>query len=165
MEIKSISQKIFKTSPSKIETNSNHTNPFGVNFKGNMISADVFESNEKSKVSFTGNNLIQNAAKKGRMWTSAIVGSMNNVNQAISSRLNRIVDCGRKMTDGVKKAWNYLNTTNLQITLDANLVERTSKALARITSDSAYSSKRLAGCSVDELRGMFGELATVRVLA
>lgn len=165
MEIKSISQKIFKTSPSKIETNSNHTNPFGVNFKGNMISADVFETSDKSKISFKGAEIAQQVAKKSKMLHSALVGSMGDLSQAISSRLNRIVDCGRKMTDGVKKAWNYLNTTNLEITLDANLVERTSNALARITSNNAYSSGRLAKCSVEELGGMFRELATVRISA
>lgn len=97
MEIKSISQKIFKTSASKVENNSSHTNPFGVNFKGNMISADVFESSEKAeKVSFKGAELAAKAGEKCRMLQSTIVGSLRDFS---TKAKDSVADFGRRIKD------------------------------------------------------------------
>lgn len=118
MRIGSISEKIFKTPSNKIENNSNQTNPFGVSFKGNIINADVFESSEKSNISFKGAELAAKAGAKCKMLTSALVGSMGNMNFAISKRLNSVVDLGRKMKEKVTGAWKYLNETSLAINFD-----------------------------------------------
>lgn len=100
MEIKSISQKIFRTSPNKTESNhnkvdNNHTNPFGVNFKGNIIQADVFDKSEKSGISFKGAEIAAKVANKGKIWTSAVVGSINNANEAMRRILNPVASFGR----------------------------------------------------------------------
>lgn len=125
MEIKSISQKIFRTSPKVNENNASHTNPFGVNFKGKMISADVFESAEKTGIV---SNIAEKVGNKCKMLTSAIVGSIGDMNSAISSRLNSVVDFGRRVKEninglglnisgGLSRTWDYLNNTNLFITM------------------------------------------------
>lgn len=105
MEIKSISQKIFRTSPNKTENNhnkvdSNHTNPFGVNFKGNIIQADVFDKSEKSSISFKGAEIAAKVANKGKIWSSAMVGALNmNINEAMSKMLNPVKSFGRKVKE------------------------------------------------------------------
>ena len=97
MEIRSISQKIFKSGQnSKVENNSRQTNPFGVNFQGNIIKADVFERSEAK--------LGQKIAQKGKMLSSAIVGSINSVNKAISQRLDSVVRVGKNLRQNVLKA-------------------------------------------------------------
>lgn len=134
MEIKSISQRIFKTSPNKIENAGAHTNPFGVSFKGNIISADVFEkADNKSKPAF-GSNLAARVGERSRLAMSAVVGSINSVNEAFGARIDSIVKFGRrirensrktwealnniKIEDGIKKAGNWINTNYLKISLD-----------------------------------------------
>ena len=163
MEIKSISQKIFKTAPSKIDStsvnNSNHTNPFGVNFKGNIINADVFESSEKAdKTSFTG-AIAKRVSGKCKMLASAIVGSINSMNEAMGSRLNTIVSFGKRAGERVSRAWNYLNNTNLSLHFDAKLVERTKGLLSAVT---GYSPGRLKEQPVNTLRDMFSSLVAER---
>jgi hypothetical protein len=102
MEIKNISQKIFRTSPSKTENN--HSNPFGVNFKGNIINADVFDSSEKkSNISFKGAEIATKVANKGKLWTSAMVGSINNASEAMSKLLNPVKDFGRTIKENALK--------------------------------------------------------------
>lgn len=166
MEIKSISQKIFRSSPSKIENNGSHTNPFGVSFKGNMISADVFETvAKKSNLVERFSELATKATNKGKMVTSAIVGSMGDVTSAISTRLNSVVSFGRRIGEGATKAWSYLNTKNLKMSLE--LVERRSKELLalNIIPESRYNVKNLKKLDpIGELEAMFQESANAKIM-
>lgn len=103
MEIKSISSisgKLFKTGMNKVEKSenrSNHTNPFGVSFKGNIINADVFE--EKNS------GLTENQ-NRGKMLVSTLVGSINSINSSISRRLNSVVNFGRRIGETTSDLWN-----------------------------------------------------------
>lgn len=106
MEIKSISSKIFRAAPRATEQN--HTNPFGVSFKGNMVTADVFTS--------TTPKLAEKVSNKGRMVVSAIVGSMNDFNSAMSARLNSVVSFGRRIKENATILWDKAN--NIEIHFD-----------------------------------------------
>lgn len=135
MEIKSISNKIFKTASKTNEnqTNqSNHTNPFGVNFKGKMITADVFDSSEKSEVSFAG-NIASKVAGKSKLITSTFIGAMGNLSNSISGTLNKAVNTFKNAGKSINRVWNYLNDTNVSISFD--LVKRSSRRLADIYTD------------------------------
>lgn len=109
MEIKSISSisgKLFKTNANKIEKSenrSNHTNPFGVSFKGNIINADVFEEN-------SGLTERQN---RGKMLVSTLVGSINSINSSISKRLNSVVNFGRRIKESTTNAWNQARSIDM----------------------------------------------------
>lgn len=141
MEIKSISQKIFRTAPGKIE--SNQTNPFGVNFKGNIINADVFQP---VKI-----NLVEKAANKSKMLTSAIVGSINDVNQAIKSRLDSVMAVGRRIKEKSVAAWKFLNEAKLSI----NFSERVENSIKFIWPNQQYRVENLMELSPkNELRDM-----------
>jgi len=108
MEIKSIN--VFKQSSKSVEKNenrenrANHTNPFGVNFKGNIINADVFESSEKG----------QSENRVNKFVDSIRVGSMNAFS-SISNRLNSVVSFGRRIKSDVSNMWQQAN--NIEITL------------------------------------------------
>ena len=91
MEIKSISAKLFRTNVNKSENQSNqasnHTNPFGVSFKGNIINADVFEDKKSD---------LTEKQNRGKMLVSTLVGSIGALNATMSNRLNSVVNfCGR----------------------------------------------------------------------
>ncbi|MDD3437513.1 MAG: hypothetical protein PHC64_10215 [Candidatus Gastranaerophilales bacterium] len=167
MEIKSISQsisqKIFNRNASnKIENNTNHTNPFGVNFKGSIISADVFESEKtESKNPFAGISSLSTAASKGRMWASATVGA---VGQAIGRRLDTVVSFGRRMKDGIASTWNYLNTTNARLDLGLGLVKRDDNTgLINLSfTGNGDSVKNLRKRPVSDLRDMFTDAIAKR---
>lgn len=156
MEVKSISQKIFGT-PKSIDNNSNHTNPFGVSFKGNIISADVFESSEKSNVAFKGAELAakvgSNLDKMSKLVSSTVVGSIGDMTSAIKTRLNSVVDFGKRIKDTTITAWNYLNTTKLSVTFGAEDTLLGMKI--RLTRGDAYEPQNLNGLSLVEKTSLF----------
>ncbi len=93
MSVSSVSKNIFRSAPKKVENN--QTNPFGVSFKGNVLTSDVFEKNKNtSKINFTGI-----ASTKSKMLSSAVVGSINDFASAISKRLNSVASFGRRIQD------------------------------------------------------------------
>lgn len=137
MEIKSISAKLFRPSVNKSENRSNHTNPFGVSFKGNIINADVFE---EKKSDLTGNQ------NRGKMLVSTLVGSINAINSSISNRLNSVVNfCGR-LKDSTVNAWQQARAIDV------------GKVMAdRIAFGGTYSVNRLQQRPVSELGAMLQE--------
>lgn len=151
MEIKSISKNFFKTLPSKIENNSNnncnHTNPFGVNFKGNIITADVFVK--------ANSGLVEKVSNKSKMLTSAIVGSVNSFNQAISSRLNSVVSYGKRLGTEVSEVLNReISMPNIKNIKDA--------VMDRISSMHNYSVNNLKKMEVNELENELNNILAVR---
>lgn len=135
MEVKSISPKIFGAAHAKIEGSGNHTNPFGINFKGNIINADVFETTDTTNnISFKGAALAAKVGNRCKMLTSTIVGSIGDMSSAISGRLDTIMESARnvgrniregitnvtgKITEHMSGALNYLHGTKLAIDFGA----------------------------------------------
>lgn len=125
MEIRSISKNFFKTASCKAENNNNQTNPFGVSFKGSFVPADVFVP--------SSGKIGEAVTKKSKMVTSAIVGSINSLSQSLTSRLNSIVNYGRRMRENAANFWNnaknteihldFLNTQNIKNILNTNINE------------------------------------------
>jgi hypothetical protein len=150
MEIKSISQKIFRTNLESVENKSNHTNPFGVNFKGKMIKmdalkdADVFESAAKSKLS-----------------ASTFVGS---IGSAISHRLNSVVDFGKKLGENVSKLWSEAKEYKIELG-SPELRERVSLIRDRISSLRKYSDSSLDAKGTSELKVMLTDAIATPVAA
>lgn len=138
MEIKSISQKIFKISSNKTENNSNHTNPFGVSFKGNIINADVFE---EKKSSLTENQ------NKGKMLVSTLVGSINAIHSSIGRRLNTVVSFGRRIKETTTDLWDKANNIDVGNFLSSRMPAFTG----------TYSVRRLQKLPVSDLSDMFRE--------
>ena len=93
------------------------SNPFGINFKGNVLTSDVFES---SKVKESNNNTSTNpfaaVSNKSKMVASAFVGGINSFNEAFRSRINSIISFGRQVKDSIASSWE--KAKNTEITLD-----------------------------------------------
>jgi hypothetical protein len=138
MEIKNISARIFRTSLNKTGNNSNHTNPFGVSFKGNIINADVFE--EK-------NSGLTERENKGKMLVSTLVGSINAIHSSIGRRLNSVVSFGRRIKETTTSLWDKANNVNMSDFLAARMP----------SFEGTYSVKNLKERPVSDLEGMFKE--------
>jgi hypothetical protein len=107
LSISKISQSFIKTKPQKIE---NHqTNPFGVSYKGNILTADVFEK-------AGGDNLVKRISNKSKLLSSVVVGSINKINSAIGTRLNSVVSFGKRIRENVSGLWNQAK--NIEISFD-----------------------------------------------
>lgn len=143
MEIKSISAKLFRKSVNNSENRSNHTNPFGVSFKGNIINADVFE---EKKSGLTENQ------NRGKMLVSTLVGSINAINSSISNRLNSVMNFGRRIKETTQNLWNQANSIDMT-TFMGNISDR-------IALGGAYSVNNLQKRPVSELEGMLKERLT-----
>ena len=107
LSIPSIRERLFNTSKHETSTqrNSNSTNPFSAtSFKGNVLTADVFESSNKndSKINFTG-----------KLKASALVGSISGIGEKFQNMINSVVEFGNKIKDNVVNSWNKLN--NIEI--------------------------------------------------
>lgn len=133
---------LFKSSQAAPKTASNHSNPFGVSFKGNVISADVFET---SKNETAGNGILE----KGKMLQSAIVGNINSFNNAIKSRVNSAVSFGRQVRDNISSAWEQAKNT--EITFDLNAL---SSYVAQRFAINPYGVNNLQQKPVSELEEM-----------
>lgn len=110
MEIKSISQKIFRTKSSNIsETNcSNQTNPFGVNYKGNMINADVFFCGKEKAVEGIGKKISNHVNKLTDAWKVGAMGSFSNMSNRFNSSINNV-------KSKAIQVYKYLTETNVEM--------------------------------------------------
>ena len=118
--------------------NKSVTNPFGVSFKGNVIQADVFQSSAQKASS--------GIAEKGKLFASAVVRGINNFNEAFKSRMNSIVNFGKKVTDTIEKIGNT------EIKFDIEGIKN------RLFPEREYNVKNLTNKPVDELKTMWSEL-------
>lgn len=161
MEIKSISQRIFRTASNNSENRSKQTNPFGVSIEGNVINADVFFSGAKESIA-------QKASNKSKMIMSTIVGSFGSFgsfNQKISNGLNTVIKLGRTIKEQgriirekTSAAWNYLNETNVE---SLNLSEKLS---GLNLPEKRYGVKNLLKLNPQEdLEPMFNDLVALKV--
>ncbi|MFA7658886.1 MAG: hypothetical protein WCY19_05590 [Candidatus Gastranaerophilaceae bacterium] len=145
MEIKKISQNFFKTASNKIE--SNQTNPFGVSFKGNIITADIITADVFTKV---GSNLAEKASKKSKMLTSAIVGSINAVSKSISTRLDSVVTFGKRIGANAADLWDKANHIEVPMPNIESIKNIVKEQVAAFNSYSVPSLKKLLIPSIED---------------
>jgi len=112
MEIKSISQKIFRTKSNSIESNSSQTNPFGVNYKGNMINADVFFTGKEKAVANAGvgvgKKISNHINKLTDAWKVGAMGSFSEMSNRFDASISRV----KAKAVQVRK---YLTETNVEM--------------------------------------------------
>ena len=134
---------------SKDERQEVHSNPFGINFKGNVLAADVFESSKAKEAKESTSNPFAQMSNKSKMVASAVVGSMNSFNEAFRSRINSIISFGRQVKETIASSWE--KAKNTEITLDfKGLVESVSSKF-----NNQYSVNNLLKQPVDDLSAMF----------
>lgn len=134
---------------SKTERQETHSNPFGINFKGNVLAADVFESSKTKETNTTSSNPFAQMSDKSKMVASAVVGSMNSFNEAFRSRINSIISFGRKIRDNISSSWEYAKNTEIKLDLKGLTDSITSRF------NNQYSVNNLVKQPVDDLGAMF----------
>ncbi|MBO5948467.1 hypothetical protein J6Q66_06495 [bacterium] len=92
------------------EQPSRATNPFGVSFKGSVIHADVFEKVSEVAQKET---LRSKVANRGKLMVSALVGNINNFNDAMKSRMNSIVSFGKQIKQRTADAIHRIANTEV----------------------------------------------------
>ena len=111
LSIPSIRARIFNTSKHEESTqrNSNSTNPFAASsFKGNVLTADVFES--------SNNKNNNNINFTGKLKASALVGSISGIGEKFQNIINSVVAFGNRIKDNVVNGWNKLNNIEISFT-------------------------------------------------
>ncbi|HPT40963.1 MAG TPA: hypothetical protein PLG15_01095 [Candidatus Gastranaerophilaceae bacterium] len=152
LSINNISKNFFRTTTVK-KVDKNHTNPFGVSFKGNVLTADVFETKNNNV------NLIERAKNKSRMLSSAVVGSITNLSSAISTRLNSVVSFGNRIRQNATDFWTKAQQTEIHIDM-AKLSNKITSKMPSFTG--TYKVSNLVKRPVSELEEMLkAELATI----
>ena len=143
LSISSIRERIFN--PTKHEKSvARSSNPFAqTSFKGNVLTADVFVSendkakeNQTNKISFTG-----------KLKASALVGSISGFGNKIQAGIESVVAFANRIKDNVVNCWNKLNNTEITFEPAKEAILRAgAKAGDAIHSmfDSGISSKQIA---------------------
>jgi hypothetical protein len=94
LSVSSIRERIFNTSKHESVTQRNSSNPFAASsFKGNVLTADVFESSNK-KVNNTPNFT-------GKLKASALVGSISGIGEKFQHMINSVVEFGNRIKENV----------------------------------------------------------------
>ena len=142
---------------SKQERQEVHSNPFGINFKGNVLAADVFESSKAKETNSTSSNPFAKISGKSKMIASAMVGSMNSFNEAFRSRINSIISFGRQIKDNIANSWEYAKNTEIKLDFKGLTESIASKF------NNKYSVNNLLKQRVDDLGAMLTtELSTYK---
>lgn len=132
LSIPSIRERLFNTSKHEQTTQRNSSNPFAASsFKGNVLTADVFESSTKQ------NNQI---AFTGKLKASALVGSISGIGERFQNIINSVAEFGHKIKDSVVNGWNKLN--GIEISFNP-MKERFSSAINSV--------REVLGTSVEDL--------------
>ncbi len=99
LSVSSIRERIFNTSKHESVTQRNSSNPFAASsFKGNVLTADVFESSNK-KVNNTPNFT-------GKLKASALVGSISGIGEKFQHMINSVVEFGNRIKEKVISMYN-----------------------------------------------------------
>ena len=94
LSIPAIRERLFNTSKHE-HTTQRSTNPFAASsFKGNVLTADVFES---STPKFTG-----------KLKASTLVGSISGIGERFQNIINSVVAFGVRVKENVVNGWNKL---------------------------------------------------------
>lgn len=97
LSIPSIRERLFNTSRHETTTQRS-SNPFAASsFKGNVLTADVFESSTKKEPAFTG-----------KLKSSALVGSISGISEKFQNIINSVVAFGIRAKESVVNGWNKL---------------------------------------------------------
>ena len=104
LSIPSIRQRLFNTSKHEETTQRNSSNPFAAtSFKGNVLTADVFESSAKK-------NDVQSNEK---LKASALVGSISGYGEKFQNMINSVISFGNRVKENVVNGWNKLNSIEI----------------------------------------------------
>ncbi len=138
---------------SKEERQEVHSNPFGINFKGNVLAADVFESSKAKEATeaSASTNPFAKMTNKSKMVASAVVGSMNSFNEAFRSRVNSIISFGKQIKDNIVNSWEFAKNTEIKLDFKGLTESIASKF------NNQYSVNNLLKRPVDDLGEMFAQ--------
>lgn len=137
-----ITKNIFRTKNVE-KTQRASTNPFGVSFKGNVLTSDVFKTQNPS--------IAARVSNRSKLFTSAIVGSINNVNSSISQRLNSIVSFGNRIKQNTLETLDRARNFDLNAHL-LNTGRILKSKLPSFTND--YSVRNLSRLGVSDLEAL-----------
>ena len=108
LSISNIRERIFNTSKHEASVQrpaSSVSNPFAAStFKGNVLTADVFETSKPKQPAFTGATKLK---------ASALVGSLSNLGSRIQAGIENIAAFGRRIKENVTGAWQRMQETEI----------------------------------------------------
>ena len=125
------------------------SNPFGLNFKGNVIQADVFETSRKTTGGIA-ENVREKLANSGKVLKSTVVGGINSFNESLKQKAGGIVAFGRKAKENISKAIDFMNNYDLGAVVQNKL----KGAYEAVANRNQYSVKNLTKKPVSELKSM-----------
>lgn len=110
LSIPSIRERLFNTSKHEQVTSRNSSNPFAqVSFKGNVLTADVFESSDtkekqENKIGITG-----------KLKASALVGSISGFGRKFHNMIESAISFGNRVKESAVNGWNRLNEIEISL--------------------------------------------------
>lgn len=106
LSIPAIRERLFNTSKHEQTTQRNSSNPFAAtSFKGNVLTADVFESSSKKN--------DNNISATDKLKASAFVGSISGYGEKFQHLINSVISFGNRVKENVVNGWNKMNSIEI----------------------------------------------------
>ena len=150
LSISNIRERLFNNS--KHETNTARvpngvSNPFSASsFKGNVLTADVFESSTPKTPAFTGTV---------KLTASTLVGSLSNFGSKIQAGIESIASFGRRMKEGISNTWQKMQETEISFAPLAETFSNTKNNMINKWNsmfEKGITAKQVANMSISEIR-------------
>ncbi len=119
LSISGIRERIFNNTKHE-QTVARNSNPFAqTSFKGNVLTADVFESSKQE------NQSSASIPAKSKLYLSAMVGSINDFGSRLSEKFHAGVEsvvsfCGR-ISNNVSNTWKEMQNTEIKFDVFDNM--------------------------------------------
>lgn len=150
ISIAKVSSNIFNKPSANNQKPQSHSNPFGINFKGNVLAADVFETSKPKEANSSANPFAQ-VSEKSKLFASAIVGNMNSFNNSFKSRMNAVINFGKQVRENLAQSWEKAKSTEISFDFQALTDSIATKF------NNPYSVNNLSKRSVSELEEMLNK--------
>jgi len=105
LSIPNVRERIFNTSKHETSTKRS-SNPFAAStFKGNVLTADVFESSTKKDI----------PAFTGKLKASALVGTISGIGEKFQNMINSVTKFAVRIRENIVNNWNKLEGIEISL--------------------------------------------------
>ena len=151
LSISNIRERIFNTSKHEASvarpSNKSVSNPFAAtSFKGNVLTADVFDSSKSKQPAFTGATKLK---------ASALVGSLSNFGSKIQAGIESIKAFGKRMSNNISNTWQRMKDTEITLAPLKDAVVNAKNNMVQgwnAMFEKGISAKQIANMPISEIR-------------
>lgn len=105
------SQKTFRAIPDYEKTAGRFSQkPFGISFKGRILTSDVFEREQENKKE----GFRERALRKGKLAASAVIGTTLSLRDRVREKTNEVISFAGRVRENTMSIWKKLSNIRIE---------------------------------------------------